>query len=250
MLVPAVIVAAPALIAGALAGVAAVVAGLHFAVVLPTVVVVVALASLWLWRRAPQAVLEMMNAQPLVSGSHISLQRFENTVKHLCTAHGMTEPNLHIADISDVHREVVNAASVGLGRKSAHLVLTRNAISRLDRLELEAVVARELCEIRRGRDVATALARVAGLPGCRRLATLIVGLIVGRWSEASADIEAVHLTCYPPALASAIEKSAASLQAGAPLAVAHLWMVPTESETASGNERLPATLRVDMLGEL
>ena len=250
MLAPLAVITGPALVVGALAGAVAAAIGLHLIVVLSVAAVVGTLASLWLWWRAQRVVLKAMHAQPIVPGLYVSHRRFQNIVKNLCITCGMTEPDLHIADIPDAEGSVVNAASVGLGRKSVHMVLTRDALANLSRIELEAVVARQLCEIRRRRDVATTLASMALLPGCGRLVSLLVGRITDRQSVTSIDIEAVGLTRYPPALATAIEKSVASSIAGVPPAVAHLWMVAPDAGTARAGERLSAALRVDVLGEL
>lgn len=200
------------------------------------------LIAVWLLRRAPRLVLKAMGAQPLIPGSQA---RLENILDGLCTTHGMTMPKLHV-----VEDKSVNAAWAGMGRKSAHLVFTRGALGAFDRLELEAVVARGLCEIRRGLDAATVLASAARFPGARRVIARLSVRILNCRSVISADIEAVRLTSYPPALVTALRKAAAWPRVAVCSTVAHLWFAATAAETAVAPNRPPTSQRIEALGEL
>ena len=239
---PAAVVAPPAVGVGAVVWAALWLVGVSpLLAVVPAAAAVPLIAAL-LWSRAPQSALRALRARPLVSGEH---PRLENLVKGLCTTHGFQEPSVHV-----VQTEAINAAAVGLNRPSAHLVLTRGALSEFDRLELEAVVARQLCEIRRGVDVPTLLASVAWLPGAARLAARLVGRSWGRDRVTEIDIDAVRLTNYPPALASALRKAEAEPGAGASGAAAHLWLVAPPGAAGAARSRPSTTQRVDVLSEI
>ena len=226
---------------GVLVGAAAVAAGLLALAAVGAAAAAALISAAWLWLGAPRAALRRLGAQSLPRGSH---RRLENIVEGLCTTHGIAEPALHTVDSG-----AVNAAAAGLG-KAAHLVFTRGALSALDRLELEAVVARQLCEVRQGLDAATVLASVCRLPGARAANARLAGRVSGRPAVTSFDLEAVRLTCYPPALASALRKSAASRPAPTSRAVAHLWLVPPEAPAGAGAGPTWSSQRIDLLGEL
>ncbi len=185
--------------------------------------------------------LTALGAKPVPPGSQ---RRLENVVEGVCTTHGMAEPSLHI-----VETPAVNAASVGLGRKSAHLVMTSGALAELDRLELEAVVTRQLCELRRGLDAATVLGSVARLPGARPVTTRLAARVINHRTVTYGDLEAVRLTSYPPALAEALRKSMASPLVDTSPAVDHLWLVAPDAGAAAGRQPLPS-LRIAALGLL
>lgn len=198
--------------------------------------------ALWLRLTAARYSLRALGSSPIIIGD---IPRLENLVQGLCTTHGFQVPEVHA-----VETDAINAASVSSGRRRDHLVVTRGALVGLDRLELEAVVARQLCQIRGGTDTATFLASIARLPGARRLALRLLGRVLDRQSSIELDLEAVKLTGYPPALASAIRKSAGAPSVSGASTTAHLWMV-MPSDPATGNRLQPATAeRVDVLGEV
>lgn len=239
---PAVIVAGPALTVGVIAGVATALIGLPTLLIVGSALIAATVAALWLWIRAPQSTLRAMRAKRAQPGSE---SRLENVVEGLCTTYGISEPSLHV-----IETLAVNAAATGLEQRSAHLVVTRGALIALDRLELEAVVARELCEVRRGLDAATVLASVARLPGAKPVISRFEAHVLNDQAVIAADIEAARLTAYPPALAAALKKSAAAPRVTAPKAVAHLWLVDPYSDDYPGGRHPSPSLRVDVLGEL
>lgn len=209
--------------------------------VVPAVVAGLAVAAL-LWLKAPQSALAGLGARPMARGEH---SRLENLVEGLCTTHGFNRPSLHV-----VETPAINAASAGRRRLAAHLILTRGALTELDRLELEAVVARQLCEIRRGVAIETVRASVARIPVAGALAVRLAGGASGHDRASDIDIEAVRLTNYPPALASALSKAAAATGLEASGAAGHLWLVaPGGSRLASGTQPSMAQ-RIDVLGEI
>ena len=223
-------------------------AALSVAGVSPLVAVVVgaavglAAAAALLWLGAPKSALAALGARPLPRGEH---PRLENVVEGLCTTHGFHPPSVHV-----VETPAINAASVGRRRPPAHLVVTRGALSRLDRLELEAVVARQLCEIRRGVAVETVQAGVARIPVVGPLAARLAGRGSGHDGVTAADIEAVRLTGYPPALASALSKAAAGLSVDVSGAAAHVWLVAPQAAGAATRVQPSTAQRIDVLGEI
>ena len=239
---PAAVIAPPAVIFGlAVWAILWAVGVSPLAAVAPAAVVGVAVAAL-LWLNAPQSALAALGARPLARGEY---PRLENLVEGLCTTHGFNPPSLHV-----VETPAINAASAGRRELAAHLILTRGALTELDRLELEAVVARQLCEIRRGVAVETARAGVARIPAIGSLAVRLPGSASSRQRASDVDLEAVGLTNYPPALASALSKATAVTSIKASGAAGHLWLVaPEGSELAAGTQPSMAQ-RIDVLGEI
>ncbi len=209
--------------------------------IVPAVVVGGGVAAL-LWLNAPQSALSALGARPLARGEY---PRLENLVDGLCTTHGFNRPSLHV-----VETPAINAASAGRRELAAHLILTRGALTELDRLELEAVVARQLCEIRRGVAMETARASVARIPGIGALAVRLAGGATGDDRVTDIDIEAVRLTSYPPALASALSKAEAAASLMASGAAGHLWLAAPQGAGPAAGTRPSMAQRIDLLGEI
>lgn len=194
------------------------------------------------WSRASQSALRALRARPLAPGDH---PRLENLIEGLCTTHGFDRPSVHV-----VETPAINAASVGLRRTPAHLVVTRGALSSLDRLELEAVVARQLCEMRRGVARSTVLASISRIPGAGPFTARLWSRSGGFNTATEIDVEAARLISFPPALASALKKAADGPSPEASGAVAHLWLVAPQ-QAASGSQARSSTIqRIDVLEEI
>ena len=235
----------PTVSARALAAVPAVAIGIVVAVVITIVVhplaglalaVVSASAVLWLLRaRATPSALSVLGAVPLPEGVE---PRLESLVESVCASHGITEPTLHL-----VATDAVDAAVVGRP-DDTHLVVTRGLLDRLDRLELEAVVARQLSLFGSGVEAATVLASTASWVG--PLGETIRGRLLDERRLARADFDAVAVTRYPPALASALTKAADGLRVGHADRADHLWMVGSGASSIQPD----VSERVDALREL
>ncbi|MYL03854.1 MAG: hypothetical protein F4011_06680 [Acidimicrobiaceae bacterium] len=239
---PAAVIAMPAVIIGlAVWAILWAVGVAPLTAVVPAVVVGGVVAAL-LWLNAPQSALAALGARPLGRGEY---PRLENLVEGLCTTHGFNRPSLHV-----VETPAINAASAGRRQLAAHLILTRGALMELDRLELEAVVARQLCEIRRGVAIETARASVARIPGIGALAVRLAGGAAGHDRVTDVDIEAVRLTSYPPALASALLKAEAAAGLKASGAAGHLWLVTPHGAGPAAGTRPSMAQRIDLLGEI
>ena len=240
---PAVLVAPPALAVSVVVW-----AGLYAAGISPPVAAAPAAAAglliaALLHSRAPRSALRALRAEPLERGDDA---RLENLVDGLCTTHGFHEPSVHV-----VETPAINAASVALRRHAAHLVVTRGALSGLDRLELEAVVARQLCAARRGVASATVLAGISRLPGAFPLTAGLAAQAGGFDVVSDIDVEAARLTSFPPALASALRRADDGPDLNTSRAVAHLWMVaPPHRDASPGRVRSSTPQRIDVLGEI
>jgi heat shock protein HtpX len=163
--------------------------------------------------------------------------RLWNLAEGLSINAGVRQPRLLVVD-----SPALNAMAAGGRPGRAVVAVTSGLLTELERIELEAVLAAELMQIRRQETVpATVLVATFGLG--RRLA------LPADW-DAQVDQAAVTLTRYPPALAAALEKletkgAAVSGQAGS---TAHLWFVdPTDG---TGRGRLTTRERIEALREL
>lgn len=230
----------PAVLAGALMSVlvawlAPIEAAAGVAVV-AGLLIAVAIVIVLDWR-APHAVLRAMGAASLEVGSQ---PRLESLVTSLCASHGMAEPNLHV-----VNSRAVDAAVIGRPNEP-HLVVTTGILRQLDRLELEAVIARELAQFNAGVYAATTLAAVGPLLG--PLARVLRQMQLDSQRLALVDTAGVMLTRYPPALANAFEKAANSSGVPATPATQHLWMIGPLDHNKTVQPALQN--RIDTLREL
>ena len=179
------------------------------------VALVVAAGIGWsLLARAPGLALSALGAQPLEEALH---PRVESLVESICASFGITEPQLYTVDTDAIDAAVVGHAD------DARLVITRGALEKLDRLELEAVVGRELSLLGNGIRAATAMVAVSKAVGPLR--STIQGRLLDGRRLARADIDGVQLPRYPPALAKALEKARAGVAVDHDPMSCHLWMV-------------------------
>jgi Zn-dependent protease with chaperone function len=176
--------------------------------------VVAIIVMAWLERRAPDAALRSLGASSLEPGAE---PRLESLVESVCASHGISEPQLYI-----VESRAPDAAVAGKA-DDTRLVLTTGALRQLDRLELEAVVARQLVQFGRGIHAATVLTAVSPLYG--PFADRVRARALDDRRLARTDIEGVQLTRYPPALAAVFEKAAASVGVPDRPASRHLWLI-------------------------
>lgn len=188
-------------------------------------------------RRASRSVLSTMGAQRIDAGTE---PRLESLVASMCASHGIAEPSLYLVD-----SQALDAAVVGRGNET-QLVVTTGALRQLDRLELEAVVARQLAQSGDGVHAATTLASVGPLLG--PLAKLVRRVQLDSQRLARTDVQGVLMTRYPPALAGAFEKAALGSGVAGTRSTRHLWMIgPLDGTTGV---QPPLQDRIDALREL
>jgi heat shock protein HtpX len=197
----------------------------------------------WALREGDKAVLESTAAVPL-DPTDPRQRVLENVVEEMAIAAGMPKPAIYVVPDPDP-----NAFATGAGPERSSIAVTRGLLERLDRDELQAVVAHEMSHVR-NYDVRlmTVVAALAGAVllladwsrrglwwgGRRRdsdgkggvfffavwfLAVLlapfiaqIVSLAVSRQREYLADASGAELTRHPLALASALQKIAAAVE--------------------------------------
>jgi heat shock protein HtpX len=167
-------------------------------------------------------------------------QRLHNLVEGLCIAGGLPKPRVFIVD-----DPAPNAFATGRNPKHAAIAVTTGLLEKLNRVELEGVIAHELSHVRNYDILVSTLAvtlvgsialltnigmrmmwwnggrvrregdRDGGNPlAILGLVLLIFAPIIGKLMQAAvsrrretlADVSACQLTRYPPGLISALEK--------------------------------------------
>ncbi len=92
---------------------------------------------------------ERLRARPLQGGAAgLSLleRRVINVVEEMALAAHQPIPQVHVME----HEAAINAMAIGLAREDAAVILTRGAIERLSRDELQGVVAHEIAHLASG----------------------------------------------------------------------------------------------------
>ncbi len=200
---------------------------------------VVSIATAWLaYWKSDQVALRMSRA---VEADPVTYARLHNLVEGLCIASGLPKPRIYVID--DV---APNAFATGRSPRHAAVAVTTGLLDKMNRIELEAVLAHELSHVknndilvatlavtmvglvalvsdffirfmwwnggRRGRDEPQGgSAPVVAVVGFALLvfAPLIAKLLqfaVSRRRESLADVSAVEMTRYPPGMIAALEK--------------------------------------------
>jgi heat shock protein HtpX len=196
---------------------------------------VVAFASYW---KADKIALAVSRARP---ADPQQFARLHNIVEGLCIAGGLPKPGVYVIDDS-----APNAFATGRDPKHAAIAVTTGLLEKMNRVELEGVVAHELAHIRNYDILVSTLAvtlvgavaivtdiaiRMMWWNGGRErrdgdhgdhanplailgFALLILAPIIAKAMQATisrrretlADVSACQLTRYPPGLISALEK--------------------------------------------
>lgn len=195
----------------------------------------VAFASYW---KADAIALAVSRARPADPAQY---QRLHNLVEGLCIAGGLPKPRIYVVD-----DPAPNAFATGRNPKHAAIAVTTGLLEKMNRVELEGVLAHELSHIRNYDILVSTLAvtlvgtiaiitdtairmmwwnggRVsrAGDRDNHNNPLAIVGFVllifapilakamqatISRRRETLADVSACQLTRYPPGLISALEK--------------------------------------------
>ncbi len=249
------------LIAAFTAAIAVVLAVPAYAVGLGVVGVVVAvlvavLCSVLAARWADVIALRVSRAAPADPDAY---PRYHNLVEGLCLASGLPRPDLYVID-----DPASNAFAIGRDPAHASIAVTTGLLDKLDRVELEGVLAHELAHVK-SYDIRLSTLAVTMVGGASLLSDLslrrnrrsgagrplagagagaavaVVGvaprppgpvtsrlmhLTVGQDREGLADMSAVEMTRYPPGLISALRKLQAesTVVRSGSRAMAHLWI--------------------------
>jgi len=203
------------------------------------IVAVIVIASSWIsYFNSDKVALAMSHAVP---ADPVQYARYHNIVEGLCIASGLPKPRLYIVD-----DPAPNAFSTGRNPKHAAVAVTTGLLEKMNRVELEGVLAHELSHIRnydvlvmtlavtmvgiiallsdfflrimfwtgggdRDNDNNNPLGIVFAILGFVLLifAPIIAALMqfaVSRRREYLADVSGVQMTRYPPGLISALKK--------------------------------------------
>ena len=209
--------------------------GVAGAIVALLVAVAMSFTAYW---KSDSVALAMSRARP---ADPVEYARLHNIVEGLCIAAGLPKPRIYIVD--DV---APNAFATGRDPKHAAIAVTTGLLEKMNRVELEGVIAHELSHIKNYDILVSTLAvtmvgfiALASDVGIRMLwwgggrggdddhdsgpaaflaifgflllilAPFIAQLMqfaVSRRREALADMSGVEMTRYPPGLISALEK--------------------------------------------
>lgn len=196
---------------------------------------ITAFVSYW---KSDAIALRMSRAVP---ADPVAYKRLHNLVEGLCIAGGLPKPRVYV-----IHDPAPNAFATGRNPKNAAIAVTTGLLEKMNRVELEGVVAHELSHIKNYDILVMTLAvtlvgavailtdlalrmmwwnggrvRRSGDRGDRGNPFAIFGIVllivapllarvmqaaVSRRRETLADVSAVQLTRYPPGLISALEK--------------------------------------------
>ena len=194
-----------------------------------------AVGSYW---KSDSIALAMSRAQP---ASVEEYPRLHNIVEGLCIAAGLPKPRLYV-----VQDEAPNAFATGRDPKHAAVAVTTGLLQKMNRIELEAVLAHELSHVKNYDILVSTLAvtmvgavallsdigiRSLWFGGGRRnndnnnggagafimiialvflvlapIAAKLMQLAVSRRRETLADFSGVEMTRYPPGMVAALEK--------------------------------------------
>lgn len=211
------------------------------------VVVVAIVATSTAYRLSDRVVLAVSGARPADPAQY---PRLYNLVEGLAVTAGVAEPRLYV-----IEDDAPNALTTGRGRHHNSIAVTTGLVDKLNRIELEAVLAHEISHIRnddvtvdtvavttgglavlmtdlafRERDdraPTVTVPRVLGYPFLlvAPLSARLLRYAIVTDREPSADLTGVGLTRYPPGLIAALEKlrDDPGVARGVTAATAHLW---------------------------
>lgn len=205
--------------------------------------------------KSDSVALAMSRAQPADERTYA---RLHNLVEGLCIASGLPKPRLYV-----VQDQAPNAFATGRNPQHAAVAVTTGLLEKMNRVELEGVLAHELSHVKNYdmlvMTLAVTMVGIAALladfglrmfifggsrnrdGGGANAISLLIGLAfvvlaplaaramqaaVSRRRETLADVSAVEMTRYPPGLISALEKLRAdrTVVASGSRATAHLWI--------------------------
>jgi heat shock protein HtpX len=194
--------------------------------------------AFWSYWKADKIALAVSRAVP---ADPVQYQRLHNLVEGLCIASGLPKPGVYIVD-----DPAPNAFATGRDPKHAAIAVTTGLLEKMNRVELEGVLAHELSHIR-NYDILVSTLAVTLVGAVALLSNMVIRMMwwnggrhsrsgdhndrnnplaligfvflifspiiakamqatISRRRETLADVSACQLTRYPPGLISALEK--------------------------------------------
>jgi heat shock protein HtpX len=230
--------------------------------------IIAAVGSFASYRYGDRLVLRVSRARPATREEYPQLH---NLVEGLCIASGMPVPALYV-----IPEDAPNAFATGRDPEHVSVAVTEGLLRTLNRVELEGVLAHELSHVKNrdmlvGTLAATLVGVVVLLAGWMRwglfwgggrgrdrggnpvimivailaiilapLGAQLIRFAVSRRREYLADADGALMSRYPPGLASALRKIAASpnTMRVANNATAHLWFSQPSRAVGEGHSRV------------
>lgn len=201
-------------------------------------------------RGIDRRVADALGARPV---SDREVPRLAGVVESMAMATGVAPPRLHVID--DPAR---NAVVWGSGAGRASLAVTSGFLDAAERIELEAVVAHLLVDVRDGLvEAPTVTTALFGPLAAGPMAGIVAGIARSGIDERRVvvtDIEAARATQYPPGAVAALGRirAGASGVARSPRPLQALWYA-APGEPAPGDPfaaHPPLLDRIDLLREL
>jgi heat shock protein HtpX len=179
--------------------------------------------------------------------------RLAGVVDSTSMAVGVAAPNTHVID--DPAR---NAVAWGSGTGAASIAVTTGLLDAAERIELEAVIAHLLADVRDGMvEAPTAAAALFGPLAAGPLSGLVASLARAGEDERRvvvADMAAARATQYPPGAVAALERvrDGSSRVARSPRPLQALWFAAPSEPAADDPFAAHPSLadRIDLLREL
>src|SRR5205807_2803404 len=172
----------------------------HGLVGLIIALVVAGVGSLVAYWKSASVALAMSHARPADPQQYA---RLHNLVEGLCIAAGLPKPRVYV-----IEDPAPNAFATGRDPRHAAVAVTTGLLDKMNRIELEGVLAHELSHVKNSDVLISTLAvTLVGLPSLVLVPLFapVMQLAVSRRRESLADVNGVELTRYPPGLISALE---------------------------------------------
>jgi heat shock protein HtpX len=210
--------------------------------------VIAGVGSFIAYWKSDAVALRMSHARPADPEQYA---RLHNVIEGLCIAAGLPKPRVYVID-----DPAPNAFATGRNPRHAAIAVTTGLLDKMNRIELEGVLAHELNHVKNDDVLPSTLAvTLVGLPAVvvPPVFSPLMRLALNGLRESSADLSGVALTRYPPGLISALERIDAdptTLHSDS-RAIAHMWIA---SPSAGGNRLVdthpPLAERIRVLKEL
>lgn len=190
------------------------------------------------------AIISLVEAEPVSAETNA---RLVNVVEGLALSAGVATPALRVTSDPGI-----NAMAIGSAGKDTMLVVTQGAVDKLDRIELEGLMAHTVSRLRGPRQRARCTAVTTR--GLGRYLLDRFGSNRGKGTQdlstedqAAIDADAVAITRFPPGLLAALEKAQdmGTTVAAARPCTSHLWLAAVDSSDAD-----QLAVRADALREL